>query len=315
MAQRWLLLVALLLCAPTGSAQGAVDLIGTWHVLVHYKDSATANPDAERWDDRVWIFAMEGSRLRWTEYPIVVFDDASGRFEALGTNRQARVMHHWEPSPEQAAQIASGLEVNPRGSKSKPLRKNGDGWTSGSLGGAASMGYITYTETWSIRDADGLPVFSRMDSLGGGSVEDMDGRTLYTTERVSSDGDVLTGTFARDESRTGTFRLTRAGEVKNVTGSGKSQGQRTLELLGGPELAKALAPPEDASPAVETEVRATVRKEVEKAFREQGFDPKSYQPQVDDMTEQIMVQWKKGKSPEQIQLMIRQGRIAPRQPF
>ena len=62
---------------------------------------------------------MKGSRLRWTEYPMVIFGDGTGRFESLGTNRASRVLQHWEPNKAQRAEIASGLQVNSRGSKSK----------------------------------------------------------------------------------------------------------------------------------------------------------------------------------------------------
>ena len=34
-------------------AAGAVELEGTWHVLVHYTDDNTANPDQPRWEDRL----------------------------------------------------------------------------------------------------------------------------------------------------------------------------------------------------------------------------------------------------------------------
>ena len=68
-------------------APAEVDLIGTWHVLVHYTDANSNDPEQLRWDDRIWSFERTGSRLRWDEAPIVVFGDNSGRFEHLGTNR------------------------------------------------------------------------------------------------------------------------------------------------------------------------------------------------------------------------------------
>ena len=68
--------LGILLAAATVAAPGwaqPFDIAGTWYVLVHYKDDAAGNPDAERWDDRVWVFERKGSRMRWTEYPIAVF--------------------------------------------------------------------------------------------------------------------------------------------------------------------------------------------------------------------------------------------------
>ena len=124
--------LALVVAAAPLTRAEAVDLIGTWHVLVHYKDSAAEHPERERWEDRIWVFEKEGSRLRWTDYPIVVFSDQTGRFEQLGGNRASRVLHFWEPNAAQLAQIRGGLEINPRGSRSKTLRgAHAEGWNSG----------------------------------------------------------------------------------------------------------------------------------------------------------------------------------------
>ena len=68
-----------------GPARSEVDLNGTWHVLVHYKDDASTNPDRPRWDDRLWSFEPSGGRVRWMEWPIIVFNDDTGRFERRGT--------------------------------------------------------------------------------------------------------------------------------------------------------------------------------------------------------------------------------------
>ncbi len=78
------LFVGIWLAAPAAALDGVgmEDLLGTWHVLVHYKDSGAGNPDARRWEDRIWVFELEGSRVKWTDYPIVVFGNSSGRFEA-----------------------------------------------------------------------------------------------------------------------------------------------------------------------------------------------------------------------------------------
>ena len=106
--------------------EASLDLEGTWYVLIHYTDASAANSEAMRWDDRLWIFARKGSRLEWTEYPIVVFNDRTGRFEQ-SSHGQQRVLHAWEPNASQRAQIDSGLEYNTRGSKTKTLRRQRDG--------------------------------------------------------------------------------------------------------------------------------------------------------------------------------------------
>jgi hypothetical protein len=306
----------------TAARAQAIDLIGTWYVLAHYKDSATNNPDFERWQDRIWVFEPSGSRLKWIEYPIVVFDDESGRFERLGGNRQARVMDFWEPSPSQLAQIEGGLEVNPRGSKTKTLRgSTGEGWHSRGPITAMSANTLTYTEIWRVEDLGGLPIFRFEESLGGARSETLEGVTEYQTTEVVSDSE-LRGTFNRDGTRTGTFRLMRVGGVSDVKGSGKDNNQRVMAMFasqvgGSEELAAVFAGGGDAKPAdlpdeVKDEVRAEVRKMVEDAMKQQSIDPRRFSAEVTDMTNQVMAEWERGKTPEQIARMIREGKIAPR---
>ena len=181
---RVLLGCALLLAVAVAPAARAVELEGTWYVLVHFQDSETSKPDAWRWDDRVWRFTRKGDRLEWTENPIVQFDDDSGRFEAMRGGRAARVIAAWEPNPAQLADIQDGLAVNSRGSKTKTLNAGADGtsWSSGRGSAADSAMVITYSETWSIEGLPDAPVFTRVDSMGGASAESMEGSTRYASE-------------------------------------------------------------------------------------------------------------------------------------
>ncbi len=214
-------LVALMLAAPV---QAAVDLMGTWHVLVHYKDKAAGNADAERWEDRIWEFRMEGERLVWVEYPIVVFKDQEGRFDnSMG--RLSRVLTFWEPNGAQRRQIRDGLEINNRGSKKKTLRGTpATGWSSAKKRrGYASVSIVTFEETWTIEYDGELPAFIRDDVMGSGGTENMEGRTSYTTTAVEKNGDLIRGTFDRDEgNRSGTFQMRRSGKVASVGNSGKT---------------------------------------------------------------------------------------------
>jgi hypothetical protein len=316
--------VVALVLGPGASRAGAapLDLVGTWFVVVHYKDSATNNPDFERWQDRIWVFEPSGSRLKWTEYPIVVFNDESGRFERLGTNRQSRVMAWWEPNSGQLDQIRSGLEVNPRGSKTKTLRGSAaGGWRSRGAISAFSANTITYSETWTVEDLAGLPVFRMEESLGGMRTETLEGVTEYRTTQITPSGE-LRGTFNRDGTRTGTFRMMRAGDVRDVEGSGQDNNQRVMAMfatqMGGSEdLAGVLAAgssgkPEDLPDDVKQQVRDEVRKMIEASMEEQGMDPRRFSAEVSDLTEQVMKEWERGKTPEQIARMIREGKIAPR---
>ena len=221
-------LLAALLPAPA-LAFGADDLVGAWHVLVHYQDSGTENADAKRWEDRIWVFEKAGDQLRWTDYPIVVFDDDTGRFEAIGGNRASRVLDYWEPNAAQQEQISAGLAINSRGSRSKALSgSDAKGWSSARRGGAGykSSRFITYEETWNLDGLPDKPRFERQDSMGSGGSEDFEGRTLYETTTVEAGGNVLRGSFDRDGTRKGTFRLARSGQVHSVAeGGGKTAGE------------------------------------------------------------------------------------------
>jgi hypothetical protein len=229
-----LLAAAGLVLAAAAEPAPDLDLVGTWHVLVHFTDANAGNPEAERWDDRVWIFERKGSQLRWIEYPLVVFSDESGRFEALGSNPASRVLAFWEPNEAQRAQIAHGLEVNPRGRVEKGLRgSDAAGWRSDDRARPGSASVLTYVESWSIEGLPGLPVFTQVDVLGSGRSDSLEGMTRYTATEVRAGGDEITGRFERDGTRRGSFRIRRAGAVRDVEGSGRSQGQRALDALRG----------------------------------------------------------------------------------
>ena len=222
------LLALWLVVVPVASA---ADLTGTWYVLVHYKDDASGKPDAMRWEDRIWIFERSGDELTWKEYPIVVFADDEGRFER-SKRGYSRVIGAWEPNPGQRAQIASGLEVNTRGSKTKSLRgSDAAGWKSVGSAQPVSANVITYVEIWGLRDAGGKPVFLRNESLGSAAMESLEGGTRYETQSASDDGSELRGSFERDGARHGTFRMIRAGAVSNVGKDGKTPNEKMRERI------------------------------------------------------------------------------------
>lgn len=303
------LALALGLGVGVGAAPAAaLDLTGTWYVLVHYKDTATNNPDFERWQDRVWVFEPSGSRLKWIEYPIVVFDDESGRFERTGS-QYARVMHFWEPSARQQEQIRSGLSINPRGSKTKTLRGSAaEGWHSRGPIAAYSASTLTYTETWSAEDLDGLPVFRFEDSLGGGRTDTLDGVTEYRTTEVLPSGE-LRGTYNRDGTRPGTFRMMRSGAVGEVT---KSQSQaevraRALSATAGPEAAEGLADALSQPGVSEDDVRRLLKGRVLAG----GGDPRAVDSELRSLSAAIMAEYHKGTSPAEIERMVRDGALRP----
>ena len=219
-----IVLAALCLCTLAAAPAAAVDLEGTWHVLVHYKDSTAANADAPRWEDRVWVFLREGERLRWIDYPIVVLQDESGRFEG-----RSRVLAHWTPNAGQAAELAAGPTVNSRGSKSKTLRgSDAAGWKSSSAQ-QRSVGFITYEEHWSIDGALEKPTFVRTDVLGGEVAAEAEGMTRYATSEVEDGGKLLRGSYDRDGTRKGTFLLRRVGDVKMLSTDGPTPNEKRAE--------------------------------------------------------------------------------------
>lgn len=274
--RRWLLGCGLLFAVAFAPVARAVDLEGTWYVLIHFQDSETNKPDAWRWDDRVWSFKKKGDRLEWSENPIVQFDDDTGRFEAQRGGRAARVIAAWEPSASQLADIQDGLAVNSRGSKTKTLRSEAGGtkWTSGAGGGADSAMVITYSENWSIEGLPDAPVFTRDDSMGGASAESMEGSTRYTTESVSPDGDEIKGSFDRDGTRKGRFRLIRT-TAHGLTSASKDQ--QELQRKAG---IRAVANSE--------EMKELVRDRVKQILVERGATPT--EAELDALTDRAIAE-------------------------
>jgi hypothetical protein len=293
--RRWLLAAALLsaLAAPVRAADMPDQLAGTWHVLVHYTDSNSPNPSEKRWDDRVWVFERTGDRLRWTEYPIAVFADESGRFERRETGQYARVLGYWEPNEAQLANIQAGLELNSRGMKSKTLRNSKGAWISASRPTAASASIVSYTESWTIEGTPELPVFRREDSLGGERTESVDGLTLYTTKSVDPVSGAFLGSFERDGTRKGSFRMLRAGAGKALT-SKRTQAERTrdafIEQMSRRKLKEADLTPEDRA-----DLRAGIRAAVEERMRAKNLDPSQHAAQVDALVPKIEKQLLSGE--------------------
>jgi hypothetical protein len=314
-----------LLLAPAAHAISLEDrLIGTWHVLVHYRDDHAKDPKQLRWDDRLWVFEREGERLKWTEYPLVIFADDTGRFEQLGSNGASRIVGAWEPSPAQLEEIAKGLSYNTRGMKSKTLRNSQGAWRSASRPTAASASIVSYTESWTIEGTPESPEFRREDSLGGERTEQLDGLTLYKTTATDPNGGEWTGTYERDGTRHGDFTMRRAGAASVTKGSGKTQEQRLREHFFGKEGAALMEPGaarkevermirdgEELPPEVKQALHDEIRTTVESNLRANGADPRTLGPQVESVTRQVEQLVLQGKSQAEIERMIREGQIKP----
>jgi hypothetical protein len=224
------LLLAILVLARDGSAAKNSELEGTWYVLVHYKNTLTANPDADRWLDFVWTFEMADNRLRWVQYPIVVFDDTAGRFELRESGR-FRTLVAWTPDAAGWSYLAKGPRVNDRGSKSKALRGSDDGgWSSSGRRSASSASVFTYEEVWSISSLTAAGVFAIDDVLSSGLSEgDSEGRTQFIIQQAGADE--FRGTYDRDGTRIGTFQMRRVGSIRDLKSSedGLTPNQRFWE--------------------------------------------------------------------------------------
>ncbi len=188
-------------------------LLGAWHVLVHYEDAASSGSERERWEDRAWVFEKQGDRVRWTEYPIVVFDAETGRFENDGAHRASRTLQYWQPDAAQLADIKDGLAVNERGMASVTLRLLGESWVSAPKQAISSASMIRYDEGWFVDWAAQGPIFKREDALRSERAEELTGVTIYTTREAADGGRQLRGDFERDGVQHGTFTMTRAAGV------------------------------------------------------------------------------------------------------
>jgi hypothetical protein len=200
--RRCVVALVLLLAASTARA---VDLEGTWYLLVHYRDAGSSNPDALRWEDRVWHFQRDDERLLWTDYELVSFVDSRGRFE-----RDRRVVGAWEPSRSQRREIERGLFPNPRGARVLALEQQADGvWRTRSDPDSLrrSRALMSFGLAGSVAGARDLPIFTIDEMLRApGSVASLS-NTVMTTKSASPDGDRLTGDYARSGDRRGTFRM------------------------------------------------------------------------------------------------------------
>lgn len=279
-------------------AQG-VDLIGTWHVLVHYTDADAHDPDQLRWEDRIWVFEPASNRLKWTEYPIVVFGSEKNRFEQRSTNRQARVIGAWEPDEAQLADIQQGLRINSRGMKRKNLRGSDDaGWHSSGGSQAVSASVLTYEEIWSVEGLPAAPVFLQLDSMGSVGSEMLEGATRYETTSIEPGGAVLRGRYARDENRRGTFVMRRSGATRALE-------ERTQSELHQRAFRRTWAN--------SSEARSELRAEIGKMLAAQGRTLS--EPEIEALLDEILTAVAdEGLGPEALRLRLQERLQTPLPP-
>jgi hypothetical protein len=246
--------LACLIAAPSARA---VELEGTWYLLVHYRDASSANPGALRWEDRIWHFQREGERLLWTEYEVVDFVDARGRFE-----RDRRVVGPWEPSRSQQREIERGLFANRRGARVLALEQAEDGvWRTRADADALrrSRAALSFGLAGSVAGAEDFPVFTIEEMLHRPDAVTSLSRTVVATE--SRREDQLAGSYTRSGTRTGTFRMVptslrrRLNPHASFTASGIAMKPDSLAQWGN--LFPALARPWRYFPARSIRIEST----------------------------------------------------------
>ena len=323
---RWLLrllLLPLLLASPSAAvAASDFDLMGTWYVLIHYRDEASSNPEVDRWEDRVWVFGNKGSRLSWTEYPIVVFSDPRGRFERTMSGAVSRVLEAWEPNEAQLAEIQSGLEANARGSRSKTLKGSPSrGYKSvGSLR-TQGVSVIGYHETWSIEGLPDRPTFTRDDMMGSGRTAVMEGRTQYAGSEVSEDGALVRGSYERDGTRHGVFQMMRAGDVakagsKNKRRTSGEARRPYLTVFDTPQdkrdVASLASLGSDASEEDLALLRAQLRETISPTLRDVGFEGARLDQRTESLAAQVeMLLLEQEMTVDEVEAMVLEGKIQP----
>ena len=234
--QIWLIVVLMasaMGASPAAShSEGSIDILGTWFVLIHYIDPDSAHPKATRWRDLVWVFAEKGSRLEWTEYPLVIFEDQTGRFEAIAGNPRSRVLQAWKPTPEQQQTLQKGPRVNERGARRKTLRGSKDGgWQSSRRRVQTSASVMGYHETLTIEGLQGLPLFQRQDVVGNAATRTEGEFTRYQVTQILGDGRRMQGRYEKDGRLTGTFEMRRTDAARGLKKQDKTPNERAAEAL------------------------------------------------------------------------------------
>ena len=315
-----LLALASLLAPLVGGRAGAetdvVELAGTWYVLVHYRDAESEGRTLVQWEDRVWRFERRAEQLLWTEYPVVLFRDATGRFERVEGGRESRVLHAWQPNDGQRAEIGRGLVVAPTGARSKGLvASRSGGWESKGDARARSASVIAYHERWRIAGTPQRPRFMREDVLGGGRAEAVQGSTLYETEETSASGDEIRGRYERDGVRLGRFWMWRSGEV--AESAARPGPPSAPPALGGPgrearERLERLLAAGAADSERRSEIRQAIRELVRQHLGQSHGDSADSRERVEGLTRQIeTLLLDEGCSIDDVNARLADGRLTP----
>ena len=169
---------------------------------------------------------------------------------------------------------------------------------------------MSYTESWNIEGTPDLPVFRRTDSLGGERTESLEGVTLYTTTSADPAGNWLKGSFERDGSRTGSFRMLRAGTGKALTTKrNQSERQRDafIDWMGRRQLDESQLTQQDRA-----DLDAMVRAAIGQRMQSLGIDPAQRSDQIDKLVPEIEKRLFAEKRPlGEIPELVKEAVVAP----
>ena len=318
--------VAVLASAAAEASAEALELEGAWHVLVHFRDLGSRDPDRILWEDRLWVFEREGSRLVWKDYAIVVFEHADGRFErSRATGDRFRAERPWAPDAGQRAEIRAGLQVNPRGVRRKRLAPapGSDGWVSPGRALPQSASSVTYREVARVTGLSGLPVFEWRAVLDSARAEPLEGVTLFETQEVGDGGRLLVGRYRRDGRFEGTFWLRRAGPPAEARGAARAReerfetqfyGQLADALLSSRRLEAELASARLAPPGApeRQRLRGVVLEVLEDELDARGGAPYRYRAELGALAAQIAALLAGQERPlDEVARRLRAGEIRP----
>ena len=183
------------------------------------------------------------------------------------------------------------------------------------------------SRTGASRARRGQPVFRREDVLGSGRTESLEGVTEYATTEVASGGDVLRGTFERDGTRHGTFRMLRAGatgpsraaENPKASASTRCSSAKNSEPRSCGAGARCGRPSSGARRrAARFQTRCASRSGRRSAPASSSgsatpeANPRNYELEVESLTREIERQvLDEGRSLEEVEQLLKDGKINP----
>ncbi len=208
--------LALLATGPQGvaPAQGlqSLDLSGEWYVLLHYKDSKSADPSITKFKDLSWSIRQDEQQIVWKENPYVIFD------EGTEVERRYKMRAHepWQPEGLVLGLLRKHVDVSERAERSKRLRGSVDeGFRSLPPISTGAANTLSFTRDWKLDFGEDKVRIVIVDSLGGSELlGEMEEATVFEITERGPDDELL-GTYS-EGTKSGTLRMIRSNERRVV---------------------------------------------------------------------------------------------------